>query len=709
MGQDGAARAPRGGAGRAIGLLAGVALLLLVVIGVVVLRPGVTGPGTTPTVVAQVLPVTATLPVADTATVGPTAVVALATLVEGSTATVVALPSAPTGVTVAPTDVAGNTADFSPDATLAALRGLVAPGRDLYTLTGQVKLHLSTPITRTLDTPPRAWQMGDQTVFQVGDTAAGSYYPVTATLRLVTAHVYWWTDDAGEIDVAALRTSADHFESRVYPGDTTTFGQPAATGADRDPHINVLNTQISGAAGYFSAADMYTQLVNPYSNARKMIYAGLDPGGTRYEALLAHEFQHMIHWNVHPNQNVWINEGMAELAMKINGYDTGGPESVFMSAPDVQLNDWATPPDAAVPHYGAAYLFMNYLYGRYGADLIRGILQAPGADTEAVDQAFAAQGKPDTFESVFSDWIVANWVDKVTTAPRYSYPKFQVSVQARATLTPGAAVYSGTLHQQAADYLVVPGTRATGGLTVTFDGDATVPLIPVAAHSGRALWWSGRGDVAAPALTRDLDLRAVKTATLTYAAWYDVEDGYDYGYVELSSDSGQTWSTLAAPGTTAANPNGNNLGHGYTGHSGGGSDTSAWVQEQVDLSPYAGKAVQVRFQYVTDDGYNADGFAIDDIAVPEIGYRDDAETPGAGGWQAQGWVHVTPTLPERFIVQIITYAANGTPSVTAMPLDAANHGSLTFPATSGRAVLVVAPLAPQTTQVGHYRVAVRLP
>ncbi|MDQ2806671.1 MAG: immune inhibitor A, partial [Chloroflexota bacterium] len=225
---------------------------------------------------------------------------------------------------------------------------------------------------------------------------------------------------------------------------------------------------------------------------------------------------------------------------------------------------------------------------------------------------------------------------------------------------------------------------------------------------GRALWWSGRGDVAAPALTRDLDLRAVKTATLTYAAWYDVEDGYDYGYVELSSDGGQTWTTLAAPGTTAANPNGNNLGHGYTAHSGGGSDSSVWVQERVDLSPYAGKAVQLRFQYVTDDGYNADGFALDDIAVPEIGYRDDAETPGANGWRAQGWVHVTPTLPERFVVQIITYAANGTSSVTVLPLDAANHGSLTLPTgSSGRTVLVVAPLAPQTTQVGHYRVVVR--
>lgn len=679
---------------RSIALLAGVAILLLLLMGALVL----------PRTPAPLAITESTI----TSTLVPTGA---AQALPSGTATGTAISQVPTNTAVssatpepAATAAASGPAGLSAADTLATLRARVAPARDLYQLTMAVKLGRPA-VPPTSPPAPPARQVGDHEVFQVGDTANGSYYPVTATLRLVTAHVYWWSDDAGEIDLAGLRASADRFETRVYPGDTATFGLPAATGPDGDPHINVLNTDISGAAGYFSAADMYPRAMNPFSNARKMIYAGVPPGGDRYEALLAHEFQHMIHWNIHPDQNVWINEGMAELAMKISGYDTGGPESVFMSKPDTQLNNWATPPNAAIPHYGAAYLFMNYLYGRYGADLIRSILAAPGADTEAIDQAFAAQGKPDTFQSVFTDWALANWLDKTSTDPRYRYDKLQVQVDERTTL-PAPNDYEGTVAQQAADYLVIPGARAAGELTVTFDGDPTVPLIPVPAHSGHGLWWSGRGDVSAPSLTRALDLRNTKAATLTYWTWYDTEADYDYGYVETSTDGGQTWATLPAPATTDTNPNGNNLGHGYTGES-GGSPATAWIEQRVDLSAYAGKAIQIRFAYVTDDGYNADGFAIDDIAVPEIGYKDDAEAPGASGWQAAGWVHVDPTLPQQWVVRLITTAADGTPHVDTLPLDAANHGSLPIPATTDRAVLMVAPLAPETTQPGHYRVTIR--
>ena len=51
----------------------------------------------------------------------------------------------------------------------------------------------------------------------------------------------------------------------------------------------------------------------------------------------------------------------------------------------------------------------------------------------------------------------------------------------------------------------------------------------------------------------------------------------------------------------------------------------------MDLSEYAGadgESVLVRFEYITDEGVNLDGIVIDDIAVPELGFADDAETDG---------------------------------------------------------------------------------
>ena len=74
--------------------------------------------------------------------------------------------------------------------------------------------------------------------------------------------------------------------------------------------------------GYFSSEDEYPTVVSQYSNERQMIYINLTGGGVPgtefYNATLAHEFQHMIHWYWHPGDDSWVNEGMSVLAQHIN-------------------------------------------------------------------------------------------------------------------------------------------------------------------------------------------------------------------------------------------------------------------------------------------------------------------------------------------------------------------------------------------------------
>jgi bacillopeptidase F (M6 metalloprotease family) len=79
---------------------------------------------------------------------------------------------------------------------------------------------------------------------------------------------------------------------------------------------------------------------------------------------------------------------------------------------------------------------------------------------------------------------------------------------------------------------------------------------------------------------------------------FDLEKDYDYLYVTVSED-GQSWKILKTPSGTDKNPSGNSYGWGYTGLSGSGK-SAEWVQESVDLSEFAGKKVQLRFEYVTD-------------------------------------------------------------------------------------------------------------
>jgi immune inhibitor A len=193
----------------------------------------------------------------------------------------------------------------------------------------------------------------------------------------------------------------------------------------------------------------------------------------------------------------------------------------------------------------------------------------------------------------------------------------------------------------------------------------------------------------------------VAAAELDFSLWMDIEKSYDYLYVEASLDGGASWTTLPGTHSSTDDPNGQNYGNGYTGKSAEGSATPGWWQEQVDLSPYAGEQIQLRFEYVTDEAYSGPGVGLANIRIPAIGYDDAAG--GHGGWTSSGWLLTDNTVPVRFIVQVI---ANGSPpAVYRMPLDADNRGSLALAplARAGQSVdVVVSAIAPKTSEAGAY-------
>ncbi len=257
------------------------------------------------------------------------------------------------------------------------------------------------------------------------------YYTVTATIRDVTAHAYWYTQDGRQFDQAALQRAASTFESQIYPTDHRLFGSEWSPGVDNDPRITVLFASIPGAGGYFSSADEYTRAINPYSNQREIIYINIDGGWTGVESTLAHEFQHMIHWYTAPNHDVWINEGSSVLASDVNGYDIAGVDQDFMRTPDTQLNAWQPNANASRANYGAAFLFLDYLRTHYGGDKVtRAVVAAPGQGTEVIDNALKSLGSADTFAGVFQKWVLANLLDgkQGADAAGLSYPDWQVSV-----------------------------------------------------------------------------------------------------------------------------------------------------------------------------------------------------------------------------------------------------------------------------------------
>ena len=129
------------------------------------------------------------------------------------------------------------------------------------------------------------------------------------------------------------------------------------------------------------------------------------------------------------------------------------------------------------------------------------------------------------------------------------------------------------------------------------------------------------------------------------------------------------------------------------------------MREEVDLTPYAGGEVLVRFAYLTDEAVTGAGFVLDDVTIPEIGYTDEAENDG--GWQAAGFVRSDNSVPQRYLALLISMGDEIT--VERLQVGEDQMADWTVPLGSENlheAVLVLSGLAPLTTRPALYQLTI---
>jgi immune inhibitor A len=596
--------------------------------------------------------------------------------------------------------------DVGPE-TVELLETTDVPVRDLHDLA--IRLRGLSPDTLRTVNPGGSpdYSVGTRRLFHVSNVDTDEQFDIQATLEYKTEHVYMWVEEGVRFDRDELIAAADLFEEYTYVTDRAFFGSEWSPGVDNDPHVTILHARNLGdsVAGYYSSADEFVSAVRDDSNEMEMFYINIENVTVNddfYNGVLAHEFQHMIHWYNDRNEETWMNEGFSELAMVLNGFDTGGSEWSFAMEPDTQLNSWPEGPGAAGANYGAGYLFTSYFLDRFGLEATQALVAHQENSFASVESVLEELGTGLAYEDLFGDWIVANLLDDPMVASgRYGYteidpPSFDIETTYRESDYPVSE--SATVHQYGTDYVELGGERP---LVFRFTGSTQIGLVDTAAHSGRYFWWSNRGDDSDMMLTHAFDLSGVGEATLEFWTWYDLEEDWDYAYVEASTDGGETWEILRTPSGTPTNPNGNSFGWAYTGRSGGG-DVAEWIQERVDLSAYTGQEVLIRFEYITDDAVNRPGFVLDDVAIPEAGYFSDFEKDGEE-WEPAGFIRHANVLPQRWLVQLVLFGPETT--VQQLELDADQTGEWVIPLEghTDRAVVTISGLAPVTTEMGSYR------
>ncbi|NBM17350.1 immune inhibitor A domain-containing protein [Streptomyces sp. GC420] len=174
---------------------------------------------------------------------------------------------------------------------------------------------------------------------------------------------------------------------------------------------------------------------------------------------------------------------------------------------------------------------------------------------------------------------------------------------------------------------------------------------------GTRQWWSGMGDDLQNTLTRSVDLTGKSTASLELQGWWDIEEGYDYLYTEVSTDGGANWTPVDGTADGAA-----------ISRDGGDKPALSGVSESYKslvypLDAYAGQKIDIRFRYASDGGVAGRGFTADALSVLADGaalFTDNAETEAAG-WTAKGFNRIeesfTKNYPQYYIAENRQYVS----------------------------------------------------
>lgn len=275
----------------------------------------------------------------------------------------------------------------------------------------------------------------------------GGFSKVGATVRAVTNRAIIYVDTAA----AAVMTADDVayygqvFDDPIYSGTTGVFGQPSDTdGNERviilfTPRVNELTprNENSFVAGFFYGCDLVARSRCSGSNLAEVFYSVVpDPTGRWSDArtqatvraavppVMAHEFQHMIHFASRGNSSdvLWLSEALAHTAEEIVGEILLGRGQAAQAAPFRSANLQraqrylsATASTSLVGDEspgslelrGGGWLFLKYLRGHYGGnDLLRRLTHTTRSGVANVVHETAQP-----WATLVTDFGMALWAD----------------------------------------------------------------------------------------------------------------------------------------------------------------------------------------------------------------------------------------------------------------------------------------------------------
>ncbi|MGW6201968.1 M14 family zinc carboxypeptidase [Kribbella sp. NPDC055110] len=202
---------------------------------------------------------------------------------------------------------------------------------------------------------------------------------------------------------------------------------------------------------------------------------------------------------------------------------------------------------------------------------------------------------------------------------------------------------------------------------------------PFDPFTGSQYVYSQRADISYKRLSRTVDLGGVSSGSMSFKFSYDTESDWDYVMVEAHTVGQDDWTTLPDLNGHTSQDTGQScpagwvqlhpfLAHyqgadcsptGTTGAWNASSGSSAgWQDWKIDLTPYAGKQVELSITYVSDWSTQGLGSFVDDVSITKDAATEQTSfETDLGGWAAAGppagssanpnnWIRTTTAFDE---------------------------------------------------------------
>jgi hypothetical protein len=308
--------------------------------------------------------------------------------------------------------------------------------------------------------------LGSQRDFSVLDPD-NRFVKVTAEVRHLSARaiIYVDVEAEGVFTEADLRSIGEVFDDPIHPTNVSVFGGPSDIDANErviilfTPRVNALTprSQSSFIAGYFYGCDLVSRNRCSGSNLGEIFYSMVpDPTGKWSDAraratvlaavppVLAHEFQHMIHFarRGFSADALWLSEALAHTAEELVADVFAGRGDLttaaqFRNGNYQRAQSYLQSPSATsmlaeelpgtLELRGVGWLFLKHLRGHYGGNDLLGRLTASSRTSAANITHETGQA----WSTLVTDFGVALHADgspdiQGPVAPRFGFQGFNL-------------------------------------------------------------------------------------------------------------------------------------------------------------------------------------------------------------------------------------------------------------------------------------------